>query len=551
MTISPTPSPLRIVSAFLLACTLTTVSRADQPAKPRLAPTPPMGWNSWEAFRREFTEDTIKAQADAMVSTGLRDAGYTYLVIDGGWKPSTRGPNDVLIEDPAKFPHGMKAVADYVHSKGLKFGLHQPAGIHDCPKLSPGSQNFEDQDAALFAQWGVDFIKYDLCDYVFTPTSTPGSPDFDRFVLRQGDKTLFSTEAEAVQNQITGLARVEPRPGCSGGRVVAGIGYDHAAITIPDVTAPADGKYSLDIHLSLPYFGQGNRFRKVTFFLTVNDAPPVRIDLPYTLADRYTHRLHTVDVTLKAGHNTITVDNPSSQEEEIRVSYAKMASALNRTGHPIVFSSSGAQRPWLWAQNVAHLYRTTSDVVDRWSGQGATVTAILDRHIPLMHHAAPGYWPDPDMLEVGHKDPTGRPTASNPSMTDDEYRAQFSLWSIMNAPLFISMDLRKLDDAAKKVLLNKDVIAINQDPLAAPCKCIRSDGDLQILAKPLADGSTAVAFLNRGPTPTDAQLPTADLGLQAPPKEARDLWTAQVTPVENGVIHAHIPTHAVVLLRIK
>src|SRR3954451_20532397 len=116
---------LSLVSGFV---------RADEPAKPRLAPTPPMGWNSWEAFRRDFDEDVIKAEVDAMANSGLRNAGYTYFVIDGGWKPSSRDADGNLIPDPKKFPHGMKPIADYVHAKGLKFGLHQPAGMYDCPK---------------------------------------------------------------------------------------------------------------------------------------------------------------------------------------------------------------------------------------------------------------------------------------------------------------------------------------------------------------------------------------------------------------------------------
>src|SRR6478752_3980868 len=98
------------VSVFL--CTFCI--HANEPAKPRLAPTPPMGWNSWEAFRRDFDEDLIKAEVDAMISSGLRDAGYTYFVIDGGWKPSSRDADGNLIADPKKFPHGMKTLADYV-----------------------------------------------------------------------------------------------------------------------------------------------------------------------------------------------------------------------------------------------------------------------------------------------------------------------------------------------------------------------------------------------------------------------------------------------------
>jgi hypothetical protein len=541
----------RSFTALLILLILASETLADTPTvKPRLADTPPMGWNSWEAFRRDFDEDMLKAEADAMVSSGLRDAGYTYFVIDGGWKPDKRADDGTLIADPKKFPHGIKALADYVHSKGLKFGLHQPAGMHDCPKLSPGSQNFEEQDAGLFANWGVDFIKYDLCDYVHAKDTTPGSPDFDRFVIRKGDEVIFATETEAAQNRITGLAKIEDRDGCSGGRCVAGVGYDNAAITIPDVTVPEAGKYTLDIHFSNPYFGQGNRFTKLTFFVTVNHSQPQRIDLAYNQHNRYIQRIHTIDIQLDAGANAITFDNPNSQEEEMRRSYVKMATSLNRTGRPILFSISGAQRPWLWAQPYAHLYRCEGDIVDRWSVQGNSITNVLDRHIALLHNTAPEFWPDPDMLEVGKKGRIDDPARRKPAMTDDEYRAQFSLWSIMNAPLFISMDLREIDDATKKILLNKEVIAINQDPLGSPCQCIRNDGDLQIFTKRLMDG-VAIACLNRSADAIDTEIATKDAGLTGPATGVRDLWTGQSTPIQNGRITAHIGSHAVAMLHIK
>jgi hypothetical protein len=525
---------------------------SDAPSKPRLALTPPMGWNSWEAFRRDFDEDVIKAQADAMVASGLRDAGYTYLVIDGGWKPGSRDDAGNIIPDPKKFPHGMKAVADYIHSKGLKFGLHQPAGIHDCPKLSPGSQNNEDRDGKLLAEWGIDFIKYDLCDYIFDEGTVPGSPDIDRFVLRKGETTVFTSEAEAVQNHLTGLAHAERRDSCSGGRCVTAIGYDKGAIIIPDVNVPADGIYSFDIHYSNPYFGQGNRFKQMTFFVSASDAAPRRVDLPYNVTERYTPGVVTVELNLKQGRNTLTVANPVSQEEQIRQSYLKMASALNRSGREIVFSFSGAQRPWLWGQPIAHLYRCEGDIIDRWAAEkGNTVMSVLDRHIPLLDHAAIGFWPDPDMLEVGRKGRIDRPNVSTPAMTDAEYRAQFSLWCIMNAPLFISMDLRQIDDATKQILLNKDVIAINQDPAGHPCRCIRSAGNIQIFAKNLADNSVAVALLNRGPEAADAELRAIDLGIVNPAPQTRDLWTGQTITPDHGLIKTRVPSHGVVLLRVK
>lgn len=507
-----------------------------------------MGWNSWEAFRRDFDEDVIKAEADALVSSGLRDAGYNYFVIDGGWKPGSRDADNKLIPDPKKFPHGMKAVADYVHSKGLKFGLHQPAGIHDCPKLSPGSQGFEEPDAALFIQWGVDFIKYDRCDYLHAKDTTSGAPDFDRIVIREADKELFSTEAEASQNKLRGLARVEHRSGCSGGRCVSAIGYDNGAIAIPDVSVPTAGKYSVDLYICYPYFGM-ERYSTVTFFVAANDSPRRRVELPYEMAQRYTIGKATVELELKQGTNVITLDNPSSQEEEMRQSYLKMARGLQRSERPIMLSICGVPRPWLWTESIAHLYRCETDVTDRFTGANGAILPILDRHIDLLDCSAVGFWPDPDMLEVGKKGRIDRPDRRQPRMSDAEYRAQFSLWSIMNAPLFISMDLRDIDDATKKILLNKDAIAINQDPLASPCRSIRSIGDEQIFIKPLIDGF-ALAFLNRGSNPAHFRTITADLGLPTATWTARNLWTGEISQIADGVIESDIEPHAVTMLRL-
>jgi len=127
-----------------------------------LAPTPPMGWCSWNAFNVDIDEEKIKAIADAMVSSGMRDAGYTYLVIDDGWMAPRRDENGALMADPNKFPSGMKAIGDYIHSKGLKFGLYEDRGVMTCQQL-PGSFQHEQIDMETFASWGVDYIKIDSC----------------------------------------------------------------------------------------------------------------------------------------------------------------------------------------------------------------------------------------------------------------------------------------------------------------------------------------------------------------------------------------------------
>jgi len=127
-----------------------------------LALTPPMGWNSWNKFACDINEDIIKRMADAMVSTGMKDAGYQYIIIDDCWQ-GYRDSLGFIHPDSVRFPHGIKALADYVHAKGLKFGLYSDAGWKTC-QGRPGSRGYEFQDAKIYAEWGVDYLKYDWCN---------------------------------------------------------------------------------------------------------------------------------------------------------------------------------------------------------------------------------------------------------------------------------------------------------------------------------------------------------------------------------------------------
>lgn len=153
--------------------------------------TPPMGWNSWNTFTWNINEALIRETADAMVETGLKDAGYEYVVIDDCWSLKERDNNGRLVPDPEKFPRGMKAVADYVHSKGLKFGMYSCCGTHTCAGY-PGSFEHEFQDAETFAEWGVDYLKYDNC---YKPQQVNGEMLYKRMSLalrNSGRDILFS-----------------------------------------------------------------------------------------------------------------------------------------------------------------------------------------------------------------------------------------------------------------------------------------------------------------------------------------------------------------------
>ena len=144
-----------VIAVFLILINASSFSQI-------LAPTPPMGWNSWNCFQEKINEQQIKEIADAMVSSGMRDAGYQYLVLDDGWMAPERDANGRLQADPEKFPSGMKAIGDYIHSKGLKYGIYECRGYLTCQRL-PGSFEHEVEDMASFAEWGVDYIKLDAC----------------------------------------------------------------------------------------------------------------------------------------------------------------------------------------------------------------------------------------------------------------------------------------------------------------------------------------------------------------------------------------------------
>ncbi|MGB8579751.1 MAG: glycoside hydrolase family 27 protein [Candidatus Sulfotelmatobacter sp.] len=154
---------LSLAAAFtLLVSGVPLLGQSSSAVSANLAATPPMGWNSWNKFACNVSEDMIKSMADAMVKSGMKDAGYQYVNIDDCWQVS-RGASGNIVADAQRFPHGMKAVGDYIHSLGLKFGVYSDAGSKTCAGR-PGGLGHEYQDALQYAAWGVDYLKYDWCN---------------------------------------------------------------------------------------------------------------------------------------------------------------------------------------------------------------------------------------------------------------------------------------------------------------------------------------------------------------------------------------------------
>jgi len=385
---------LSVASLLLFVFCFTDVRAHDN----GLAKTPPMGWNSWNKFACNVSEKLIKEMADAMVTSGMRDAGYVYLVIDDCWQIDRDAQGNIL-PDPQRFPSGMKALADYVHSKGLKFGLYSDAGTLTCQKR-PGSRGYEFQDARQYAAWGVDYLKYDWCS-----TGTQNAP----------------------------------------------------------------------------------------------------------------------------------------------ASYSIMRDALLKAGRPIVFSICewGTSKPWLWAGSVGNLWRTTGDIQDCWDCKrdwgGMGVVHILDLQDGLESYAGPGRWNDPDMLEVG-----------NGGMTVTEYRSHFSLWCILAAPLMAGNDLRSMSGEVAEILTNREVIAVDQDPLGMQGRRVKRNGELEVWAKQLADGGRAVVLFNRGPKAAEISVSWTDIGY--PPHltaKVRDLWAGKDLGNFSDKFSAEVASHGVVMVTIK
>ncbi|HWK10986.1 MAG TPA: alpha-galactosidase [Vicinamibacterales bacterium] len=394
--------PLRWAMPAALVLAVHTITAAPQPPSQSawmdLARTPPMGWNSWNRFQCDVSDALVRQTADAMVSSGMRDAGYRYIVIDDCWQVS-REANGTIVADPQRFPNGMKALADYVHSKGLRFGLYSDAGSKTC-QGRPGSNGYELEDARQYAAWGVDYLKYDWC-------STDG---------------------------------VEPK-----------------------------------------------------------------------------------------------------------IEYTTMRDALRSTGRPIVFSMCewGKSSPSTWARGVAHLWRTTTDILPCWECTkpwgGLGWPSILDLQVGLDKYAGPGGWNDPDMLQVG-----------NPGLTIGESRAHFSFWALLAAPLIAGNDIRSMAPDVRDILLNREVIAVDQDSLGREGHKVRDDGDREVWAKPLDGGAQAVILFNRGTDAASVSVSWHELGLSDDAQlHVRDLWQHKDLGVVSGTFTARVPSHEVVMLRVS
>jgi len=218
--------------------------------------------------------------------------------------------------------------------------------------------------------------------------------------------------------------------------------------------------------------------------------------------------------------------------------YTAMHDALEQTGRPIVYSICewGQSQPWEWAADVGHLWRTTGDITDNWS----TIREIIAFNATLAEYAGPGNWNDPDMLEIG-----------NGTLTLIEKRTHMSMWAMMAAPLIIGTDLRIATDETLAVLGNRDIIAIDQDPLGTQGTIVSSAEGLMVLGKPLTSGEIAVALYNATDVQAFVSATAEAIGLPAADGYyLHDIWTG--TPIETkSLVASGVPAHGTVVYRIR
>jgi alpha-galactosidase len=367
-----------------------------------LARTPPMGWNEYNFFRNKVDAADIRAAADALVSSGMKAAGYEYVNMDDTWEAERNA--DGKLQPNSRFPD-MKALADYVHARGLKFGVYSSPGPETCAGYA-GSYDHVRQDAEMYASWGVEFLKYDLCG------------------LRKNMRETYPND-EAAQ-----------------------------------------------MHMMI-------------------DA------------------------------------------------YQQMNEALKATGRPIVYSlcQYGWDAVWEWAPSVGgNMWRTTGDINTSWD----RIYGIIEQQAGLAKYAGPGHWNDPDMLEVG-----------NGKLTLAENRSHFSMWAMLAAPLIAGNDVVHMTPEIRDILTNRDVIAIDQDPLGREATRAYTDGEVEVWTRHLSGGAFAIAVLNAGSARYSSHpfhLNLARIGLDGP-QNGKDLWTGkEATLTDNEPVE--LGTHDILLVRI-
>lgn len=443
--------------------------------------TPPMGWSSWNTFRNRIDENLIYDTAVAMKEKGLVDAGYRFVNIDDNWVDNARDDEGRIQADKLTFPNGIPALVEKVNAMGISLGVYSSNGTATCEDLT-ASLYHEWTDAYTYAKWGVEYFKYDFCHNI--PLSEYAPLVYAVTISKNGiGRTYDCKEAE-----LSGLARYMNKKGFDG-KYVSGLDRREGAMTFDNIEVEEDGVYNVTVHIV-----KHGQYEKC-LMLEANGIEREVLIFPSQKRFNMTAKF-TVSMRLKKGKNTLKLFNPiGTRADSAMLQYVNMGRQLKKatekvardTGKPekpITFSICewGFNQPYKWGRYAGNLWRTTPDIRPIWPW----IKILYNHTVKLYKYAGVGGWNDPDMLEVG-----------NGKLTFEQNRSHFALWCMMCAPLILGNDLRNISDDVLKIVKNPDLIAINQDALGIPAKRVVK-GTVDVLVKPLADGSVAVCAFNKG-----------------------------------------------------
>ncbi len=519
-----------------------------------VAQTPPMGWSSWNTFRNHIDQDMIMEVAEAMVNSGLADAGYKYVNLDDCWQSSMRDSDGKLQGDLRTFSRGIPQLIKDINQLGLKVGLYSSNGDLTCEDM-PASLGNEDLDAKTLASWGCEFFKYDFCH---SHPISGDCPAIEKIELNRIDANDFNSleVLKPEDAEFTGMAKIIKLSELPSGQAIGFLNHGAGSATFKVISLPK-GKYALTV-VHQKTFRRTDSYAQITVNGKVYEMFFPR-GKGFSAAGR-----SQIVVDLKDGENVITVQNPiATVADSSYIQYKRMGDALknatkewakftNTPEKPIVYSICewGTAQPWDWGRKAGNMWRTTHDIMPIWK----SIVLLYDFTIKKYAAAGPGGWNDPDMLEVG-----------NGKLSEDENRAHFSLWCMMAAPLMLGNDIRKFVDgnnnavegnSALKIVTNKQLIAIDQDTLGKPAKRLKKVTGVDIIARPLANGDTALCLFNRSAGNKNIHLNLkellADEYLDTPQSdqyELHDLWSDERNTA--SAVSASLPKHSVKVYRIK
>ncbi|MCR4961528.1 MAG: glycoside hydrolase family 27 protein [Lachnospiraceae bacterium] len=481
---------------------------------------PAMGWNSWNAFGSGNTEALTKMTADRMVELGLDKLGYSFVVLDDGCYKQER-VDGKLSNEEVKFPSGFKKLADYIHKKGLKFGMYNDIGTNLCAGAAVGTCGHEADDAKSYIEWEVDFLKVDNCYYPFD-NATFSDPENARFVfapnikgIKVGDKKYGLKDLKAKGR----AAHLQSKGYVNGIGTIDGTGpkYSPTMQASNELICKVNAKSDTETTISVEYV-TGKR-ENVGEWLQIAVGEDLIFDgwVPATESEESFVWSRPLKIKLKKGENVIRLMNHRRQENTLN-SYARLLKQLKEIApdKDIVYSACewGKTSPHNWGHKVCDSWRILNDITFRvgsdgdpghgdWvSGYTNSVTSQYNKAVVMGEYAGLDKgWNDPDMLMVGME---GLNLAQN--------KTHFAMWCMMNSPLMLGLDLRRVKkgDELYNIIANEELISINQDPLGVQARRIftstgasnpvrryvRDNDRVDILVKPLEGGKFAVSFIN-------------------------------------------------------